>query len=95
MAEKMKLPAWCLIEIDKLNPPRTGKVEIVLELYNGGVTKVELGGFVRVKPDGETVRPMLRESDPGWCRKCGVMNQETWYICRACEKDKREPGVKY
>lgn len=47
----MNLPEWVREQIQKFEPPQTGKVEIVLELYKGGVTKLELGNTVRVKPD--------------------------------------------
>lgn len=49
----MELPDWVENEIRKFAPPQTGKVEIVLELYCGGVTKMELGGTVRVSPKRE------------------------------------------
>ena len=32
--------------------PQTGKVTITLEIYQNGITKMELGGVVRIKPDG-------------------------------------------
>ena len=46
----MKLPEWVRKEIDGFAPPLTGKVVISLELYQGGVTKVEIGGSVRFRP---------------------------------------------
>lgn len=47
----MNLPKWILEEIFKFDPPKTGKVIVELELYMGGVTKMEIGGHVRVKPE--------------------------------------------
>jgi hypothetical protein len=44
------LPAWVLEEIARYEAPSTGKVVIEMERYQGGVTKLEIGGVVRVKP---------------------------------------------
>ena len=46
----MQLPDWVQEAIRKLEAPKTGKVVIELECYQGGVTKIELGGIVRMKP---------------------------------------------
>lgn len=46
----MLLPAWVLDLIERFKAPETGKVTIVLETYNGGITKVEIGGSVRYTP---------------------------------------------
>lgn len=46
----MELPAWVLEEIRRFEPAPTGKVVIEIERYQGGVTKLEIGGVVRVKP---------------------------------------------
>jgi len=46
----MDLPAWVQDEIARYEAPTTGKVVIEIERYQGGVTKIELGGMVRVKP---------------------------------------------
>ncbi len=46
----MDLPAWVEEEIAKYEAPMTGKVVIEIERYLGGVTKIEIGGLVRVKP---------------------------------------------
>ncbi len=50
----MDLPIWVQDEIAKFEPPATGKVVIVLERYQGGVTKLEIGDMVRVKPPEKT-----------------------------------------
>lgn len=49
----MDLPAWVLEEIRRFEAPRTGKVVIELERYQGGVTRLEIGGVIRSKPPGE------------------------------------------
>lgn len=54
----MKVPDWVLNEIFKFEPPQTGRVEIALEIYKGGVTKLEIGNTIRVKPD--EARPELQ-----------------------------------
>ena len=46
----MDLPEWVQRVIRDYVPPPTGKVLITVEQYKGGVTKVEIGGMVRVKP---------------------------------------------
>ena len=46
----MILPDWVLEEIRRFEAGPTGKVVIELERYQGGVTKLEIGGVVRVKP---------------------------------------------
>jgi len=46
----MTLPAWVLEAVRRLEAPSTGRVVIILECYQGGVTKIELGGLVRIKP---------------------------------------------
>lgn len=48
---KMTLPDWVQDAIKNLEPPKTGKVVIEIECYMGGVTKLEIGGHVRVKPE--------------------------------------------
>ena len=53
----MELPPWVHEAIRQLTPPFTGKVVIELELYKGGVTKIEIGGMVRVKPPADSVQP--------------------------------------
>jgi hypothetical protein len=47
----MNLPPWVQNAIKEFNAPLTGMVDIKLELFKGGVTKIELGGIIRVKPD--------------------------------------------
>jgi len=47
----MTLPDWVQAAIKKLEPPKTGKVVIEIECYLGGITKLEIGGHVRVKPE--------------------------------------------
>lgn len=46
----MDLPAWVQEEIRRFVAPATGKVVIVIERYQGGVTTIEIGGSVRKKP---------------------------------------------
>jgi len=46
----VNIPDWVLGALRTFDPPETGKVTIELELYQGGVTKAEIGGTVRVKP---------------------------------------------
>jgi len=46
----MDLPAWVQDELRRYDPPATGKVVIVLERYKGGITTLEIGGMIRVKP---------------------------------------------
>ena len=46
----MDLPSWVADIIRQFMPPPTGKVVIVLERYQGGITKMEIGGMVREKP---------------------------------------------
>jgi hypothetical protein len=46
----MDVPTWLLELIRKFNAPPTGRVIINLERYQGGITKVEIGGTVREKP---------------------------------------------
>jgi len=48
----MQLPNWVNETIRKFVAPPTGKVVLTLELYNSGVTKLEIGGIVRVKSEG-------------------------------------------
>ena len=52
----MQLPEWVREAIEQFDAPETGKVEIVLERYQGGVTKIEIGGKVRIRAAG---RPQL------------------------------------
>jgi len=47
----MNLPNWVNETIRKFVAPPTGKVVIELESYNGGITKIEIGGIIRVKPE--------------------------------------------
>jgi hypothetical protein len=49
----MNLPAWVQEAIRKFEPPKTGKVVVEMECYQGGVTKIEIGGVIRVKPDNQ------------------------------------------
>lgn len=46
----VKLPDWALAVIQNFQALQTGKVTIELELYNGGITKLEIGGVERHKP---------------------------------------------
>jgi hypothetical protein len=46
----MKIPDWVKDELEKFKAPATGRIEISMELYQGGVTKLELGETVRLKP---------------------------------------------
>jgi len=46
----MELPSWVLDAIKEYEGPKTGRVVLELEYYQGGVTKIELGGFIRRKP---------------------------------------------
>jgi hypothetical protein len=46
----MDLPGWILEAVRDFKAPDTGQVTIVLERYCGGVTQVEIGGIVRLKP---------------------------------------------
>ena len=46
----MKIPDWIKAELEKFNPPATGRVVISLEFYEGGVSKLELGVIQRSKP---------------------------------------------
>ena len=46
----MDLPQWVLDVIGQFTAPATGKVVIELERYQGGITKMEIGGVVREKP---------------------------------------------
>lgn len=50
----MELPAWVLEYIQRYEAPATGKVTIVLERYQGGITHCEIGGSVRLKPTPKT-----------------------------------------
>jgi hypothetical protein len=49
----MTLPDWVQAAIKNLEPPKTGKVVIEIECYMGGITKLEIGGHVRVKPENQ------------------------------------------
>lgn len=46
----MDLPAWVRRAIQDFEAPATGKVVLELELYKMGITKIEIGGIVRLKP---------------------------------------------
>ena len=46
----MDLPEWVRDIIGRFTAPVTGKVVIMLERYQGGITKMEIGGMVREKP---------------------------------------------
>ena len=50
----MILPSWVRDALAAFEPPPTGKVLIELELYQGGITKLEIGGVVRQKPPPQT-----------------------------------------
>jgi len=47
----MNLPNWVNETIRKFVAPPTGKVIIELEFYQNGITKAEIGGIIRVKPE--------------------------------------------
>lgn len=49
----MELPAWVLATIRAFEAPATGEVVIKLERYQGGVTKMRIGGVILVKPEGK------------------------------------------
>lgn len=49
----MNLPLWVQQALHDFTPPLTGKVVLELELYQGGVTKIELGGVVRKRPPAQ------------------------------------------
>jgi len=49
----MKLPEWVLEVLDKFNGPDTGKVTISLEVYKGGITRIEIGSILRI-PSGKS-----------------------------------------
>ena len=51
----MNLPDWVLKAIRDFAAPGTGKVTLTLECYQGGITKLELGGVVRVKPESAQI----------------------------------------
>ena len=59
----MNLPPWVQETVEIFQPPKTGLVIIELECYQGGITKLQIGSFVRIKPDGknEMQRNELRE----------------------------------
>ena len=46
----MDLPEWVAEEIRRYEAPMTGKVVLEIERYMGGITRIEIGGLVRVKP---------------------------------------------
>jgi hypothetical protein len=46
----MDLPSWVIKLIQEYEAPETGRVLINIERYQGGVTKVEIGGIIRRKP---------------------------------------------
>ena len=47
----MNLPNWVTEAIRRFTPPATGKVVIELECYKNGITKIEIGGTTRIKPE--------------------------------------------
>ena len=47
----MQLPNWVNEAIRRFTPPATGKVVIELECYKNGITKIEIGGTTRIKPE--------------------------------------------
>ena len=47
----MTIPSWVKEVIDNFKEPETGKVVLSLEYYKGGVTKIEIGGIIRVRPE--------------------------------------------
>lgn len=53
----MKLPPWVLRELDAFPAPDTGRVTITLEWYSGGVSMLELGRSVRLRPQSVRVTP--------------------------------------
>jgi len=53
----MNLPNWVHETIRKFVAPPTGKVLIELECYQNGVTKMEIGGVIRTKPEKEGEEP--------------------------------------
>ncbi len=46
----MDIPEWVSETFRTFRAPSTGKVMIDLEFYQGGITRLEIGGVVRVKP---------------------------------------------
>lgn len=46
----MKIPDWVKDEMEKFKAPVTGKIVMTIELYQGGVTRLELGSVFRMKP---------------------------------------------
>ena len=50
----MILPAWVREAIRVFEAPVTGKVTIELEVYQQGITKLEIGGVIRRKPPQDT-----------------------------------------
>ncbi len=56
----MVLPSWVQETIRNFEPPKTGKVVLELEMYMGGVSKVEIGGVVRVKPQFNEAEELKR-----------------------------------
>ena len=59
----MNFPAWVQDFIRAFEPPKTGKVVLELEYYQGGVTKMEVGGIVRVKPQFANSMKGEKEND--------------------------------
>lgn len=49
----MLIPDWVRKAMEQYNGPQTGRVIINIELYKGGVTKMEIGSIVRI-PSGNT-----------------------------------------
>lgn len=48
--EAMDLPEWVLETFRAFRAPETGMVLVNMEIYQRGITRVEIGGMVRVKP---------------------------------------------
>jgi len=49
----MLIPPWVLEELCNFESPETGKVTIALEIYKGGITKIEIGSILRI-PSGKS-----------------------------------------
>lgn len=56
----MNLPRWVEEELARFRAPETGKVIVVLECYKGGVTQLEIGAHVRVKPGASAIPATAR-----------------------------------
>lgn len=61
----MNLPNWVNETIRKFVPPPTGKIIIELECYQNGITKIEIGGMVRVKQHSDEYEKEVAEYRSG------------------------------